>query len=89
MSAFWLWLSIVLLVAPHDDKEAATKEIARFEGAWRFAMVEVEGVKQADVPFETNKIIIRGDGTYVVVQGQRITRGRFNVDPTKSPSTST
>jgi uncharacterized protein (TIGR03067 family) len=81
----WLSLAVVLLVGPQDDKEAATKEVARFEGVWRFALVEVEGVKQAEVPFETHKIIIRGDGSYVVVQGPRITRGQFTVDPTKSP----
>ena len=37
-------------------------------------LVEVEGVKQAEVPFETHKIIIRGDGSYVVVQSVRHSR---------------
>jgi uncharacterized protein (TIGR03067 family) len=83
--AFWLSVAVVLLVGSQDDKNAATKEVSRFEGVWRFALVEVEGVKQAEAPFETNKIIIRGDGAYVVVQGQRITRGQFKVDPTKTP----
>jgi uncharacterized protein (TIGR03067 family) len=85
MRAFWLLPAVVLLAGYQDDKDADTKEVARFEGVWRFALVEVEGVKQVDVPFETNKIIIRADGTYVVVQGQRITRGQFKVDPTKNP----
>ena len=85
MRVFWLLTAVVVLVVPQDEKEAAMKEVARFEGVWRFALVEVEGVKQAEVPFETNKIIIRGDGSYVVVQGPRITRGQFKVDPTKAP----
>ena len=61
------------------------KEHARFEGVWRFAVVEVEGKKQPEAPFATNKIIIRADGSYVVVQGQRITRGQFKVDPAQTP----
>jgi uncharacterized protein (TIGR03067 family) len=83
--AFCLLPAAVLLGGFQDDKEAARKEHALFEGVWRFARVEVEGVRQPEAPFETNKIIIRGDGSYVVVQGQRITRGEFKVDPTKSP----
>ena len=85
MRAFWLLPAVVLFIGSHDDKKAATKEYALFEGVWRFARVEVEGVKQPEVPFETNKIIIRRDGSYVVVQGKSVTRGQFSVDPTKAP----
>lgn len=82
---FRLLTTVFLLLGPQDEQSAAMKEYARFEGVWRFALVEVEGARQAEAPFETNKIIIRKGGSYVVVQGQRITRGRFKVDPTKSP----
>jgi uncharacterized protein (TIGR03067 family) len=82
---FWLLQAVVLLIGQEDDQAAAAKERARFEGVWRFALVEVEGTRQPEAPFATNKIIIRGDGSYVVIQGQRITRGQFQVDPTKTP----
>jgi uncharacterized protein (TIGR03067 family) len=68
-----------------DADEAAKKEYARFEGVWSFALVEVEGAKQPDVPFERNKIIISRDGNFIVMQGQRITRGQFRVDLSKMP----
>jgi uncharacterized protein (TIGR03067 family) len=60
-------------------------EVARLEGVWRFAGVEVDGVKQPNVPFETNKLIVLKDGRYVIVQGKRITRGVVKLDPTKAP----
>jgi uncharacterized protein (TIGR03067 family) len=68
-----------------SDEEATRKEYARFEGTWSFALVEVEGAKQPDVPFETHKVIIAKDGRFVVVQGPRITRGILKLDPTKTP----
>jgi len=80
----WLVVAYGLLVGS-DNADATKKEYARFEGVWRFALVEVEGTKQPEAPFGTNKIIIWGDGQFVVVQGQRITRGRFELDLTKTP----
>jgi uncharacterized protein (TIGR03067 family) len=81
----WLLLFAGLLVGSQDHPDASAKEHARFEGVWRFAAVEVEGKKQPEAPFATNRIIIQGDGSYVVVQGSQITKGQFTVDPTKSP----
>jgi uncharacterized protein (TIGR03067 family) len=52
---------------------------------WSFALVEVDGVKQPAVPFETHKVIIARDGSFVVVQGARVTRGRIKLDVTKMP----
>jgi len=68
-----------------DNKDAAMKEYAKFEGVWRFALVEVEGVKQPDAPFETNKLIISKDGGFTIVQGPKITQGTLKLDPTKTP----
>jgi uncharacterized protein (TIGR03067 family) len=82
--------SICLLVACSltldiADQEAATKEQARLEGVWSFALVEVDGKNQPALPFETNRLIISKDGNYVVVQGKTITRGTIKLDPAKSP----
>jgi uncharacterized protein (TIGR03067 family) len=73
------------LLMGSDSEDAAKKEYAQFEGVWSFALVEVEGVKQPEAPFETNKMILAKDGNFIVVQGPRITRGKWKVDPTKSP----
>ena len=68
-----------------DTGDASTNEYARLEGVWRFALVEVEGVKQPEAPFETNKLIVSKDGRYLIVQGPRITRGVITLGPTKTP----
>jgi uncharacterized protein (TIGR03067 family) len=73
------------LVLGADNQDSTMKEYAQFEGVWRFALVEVEGVKQPEAPFETNKLIVSKEGNYVIVQGPRITRGIIRVDPTKTP----
>jgi uncharacterized protein (TIGR03067 family) len=73
------------LLLAADGQGPVAAEIAKFEGVWRFALVEVEGAKQPDVPFETNKLIVLNDGRYVIVQGSRITHGVIKLDPTKTP----
>ena len=80
----WLVLASGLLLSAFGE-DGGSKDYARFEGIWRFELVEVEGAKQPAVPFETNKIIIGRDGHYIVVQGPRITRGVFRLDSSKSP----
>jgi uncharacterized protein (TIGR03067 family) len=80
----WLAAAFGLLLAP-DGQDQATKELAHFEGVWSFALVEVDGAKQPEVPFTTNKLLILKDGRFAIMQGPRITRGTLAVDPTKTP----
>jgi uncharacterized protein (TIGR03067 family) len=68
-----------------DADAANKKELARFEGTWRFDLVEVDGEKRPKAPFKTNKLIISRDGNYIVVQGKTITRGVMRLDLTKTP----
>jgi uncharacterized protein (TIGR03067 family) len=68
-----------------DGEDATKKEYARFEGVWSFAVVDVEGTRQTTPPFESNKIIITQDGRFIVVQGPKVTRGIFKLDPLKTP----
>jgi uncharacterized protein (TIGR03067 family) len=76
--------ALAIATGPEND-EAAKNELARFEGVWRFALVEVDGVKQPEVPFETHKMVILKDGRFVIMQGNRITRGNIKMNPSKSP----
>jgi uncharacterized protein (TIGR03067 family) len=73
----------LVLGAVYED--AVMNDAARLEGVWRFARVEVEGLKQPEAPFETNKLVVFKDGRYVIVQGTRITRGVVKLDPTRAP----
>jgi len=68
-----------------DGEDATKKEYARFEGVWSFALIDVEGTKQPLPPFESNRIIIAHDGRFVVVQGPKVTRGVFKLDPMQKP----
>src|SRR5690242_8627057 len=65
--------------------DATSKEQARLEGVWRFALVEFDGKRQPEAPFATNKMVLLKDGSYIVIQGPRVTRGTWKVDPTKTP----
>jgi uncharacterized protein (TIGR03067 family) len=73
------------LLIGFDGEEAKKKEYARFEGTWSFALVEVDGTKRPSGPFATHKIIIGKEGRFIVVQGPRVTRGSFKLDPTQTP----
>ena len=85
MTLSMLLVMTIGLLTRSGDAEPAKKDLARFEGVWRIALVEVEGVKQPDVSFAAHKVIIATDGDFVVVQGPKVTRGKFKLDPTKSP----
>jgi len=73
----------VMQVAATD--RPTVQEYAKFEGVWRFARVEVDGVRQPDMPFATNRLIISRDGSFTIVQGRTVTRGTVRLDPTKAP----
>jgi uncharacterized protein (TIGR03067 family) len=80
----WLALAGALVIGLHDD-DLTKKEHARLVGVWSFTLVEVDGKKQPQVPFATNKMILATDGSYAVVQGPRVTRGTLKLDSTKEP----
>ena len=73
------------LVIGFDNDDLTIKDFVRLEGVWRFALVEVDGKKQPEVPFATNKMIITKDGSYIVIQAPRVTRGTLKLDSAKTP----
>jgi uncharacterized protein (TIGR03067 family) len=79
------WFDAGVRSAGLGRQEPTKKEYARFEGVWSFAVIDVEGTKQPVPPFESNKIIIAQDGLFTVVQGPKVTRGIFKLDPSKIP----
>lgn len=80
----WLALACTFLTG-FDVPDATIQEHARLEGVWSFALVEVEGAKQPDVPYDANRIIILRGGSYIVVQGPRITWGVIKLDASQTP----
>jgi uncharacterized protein (TIGR03067 family) len=69
-----------------DNQNAVEKDYALFNGVWAFDLVEVNGVKQPGVPFKTHKmIVVSAERRFIVVQGKKITRGVFQMDPTRTP----
>jgi uncharacterized protein (TIGR03067 family) len=69
-----------------DPPNALEKDYALFNGVWAFDLVEVDGAKQPAVPFETHKmIVVSAERRFIVVQGKKITRGVFQMDPTSTP----
>jgi uncharacterized protein (TIGR03067 family) len=77
-----LLLTCGLFVGSNDE---AVQDFAQLEGVWRFALVQVDGKKQPEVPFATNKMIIGKDGSYIVIQGPRVTRGSIRLNPASAP----
>ena len=80
----WVPLAIAALVTSGGD-EPANKELARLEGVWRFARVDVNGAEQPSSAFPANEMIVLKDGRYLVVQGARITHGMVRLDPSTRP----
>jgi uncharacterized protein (TIGR03067 family) len=68
-----------------DGEDESKKDYARFVGVWSFAVIDVEGTKQPAPTFNSNKVIIDQDGRFIVVQGPKVTRGIFKLDPSKTP----
>jgi uncharacterized protein (TIGR03067 family) len=69
-----------------ENRDAIEKDYTLFNGVWAFDVVEVNGVKQAGVPFDTHKmIVVSAERRFIVVQGEKITRGVFQIDPTRTP----
>jgi uncharacterized protein (TIGR03067 family) len=66
-------------------QHAPSDEARRLRGVWSYSLVEVEGVRQPDAPFESHKLVISEDGRYSILQGRRITRGWMKVDPNQNP----
>lgn len=81
-----LVLAVGLLLAADAPKEdALKKEMAKFQGTWKFVSMEVEGKKQKD--FDKYTVILKGD-QWTVSEGDKIAaRVSFKLDPTKKPKT--
>ncbi len=81
-------LAVGLLLAADDPKQdAIKKEMAQFQGTWKFVSMEVEGKKKPDKDFTKYTVVLQGD-QWTVSEGDKIAANvTFKLDPTKKPKT--
>ena len=79
-------LAAGLLLGADDAKGDAKKELALFQGTWRFTSLEIEGKKVPIDMFKDAKLIIK-DETFDYVGAGEDAKGTFKIDASKKPKT--
>jgi uncharacterized protein (TIGR03067 family) len=83
--ALLLTLSIGLSPAVSGEKDSpAAKELAKLQGTWKRASVEVDGKKPPPQVLEFVTLTVEGDRYTLEQAGQKRT-GTLKLDPTKTP----
>ncbi len=78
-------LAVGLLLAADNPKEdGVKKEMAKFQGTWKFVSVEVDGNK---TPYKGFTVVLKGDQWTVCEGGRCAAKVTFKLDPTKKPKT--
>jgi uncharacterized protein (TIGR03067 family) len=82
-------LGIGFLTAADDAKqEAIKKDRKKYEGTWRVTALEINGNKAPDDDAKKITVVNKADGTWILqVDGNKITEGTSEIDPTKNPKT--
>lgn len=81
-------VAVGLLIAADDPKEGVVKkEMAKFQGTWKFVSMEVDGKKKPDEDFNKYAVVLKGD-QWTVSEGDKIAaKVTFKLDPAKKPKT--
>jgi uncharacterized protein (TIGR03067 family) len=75
-----------LLVAA-DAKDDAKKELERLQGDWIMVSTERNGEALPDEQVKAVKRTIKDDAFTVTRDGETLAKGKFTIDPSKSPKT--
>jgi uncharacterized protein (TIGR03067 family) len=77
------------LSAAEDDKQAAIKrDRKKYEGSWRVVSLEINGNSAAEEDAKKLTVINKADGTWILQSnGEKITEGTSEIDPTQKPKT--
>ncbi|MFL5244061.1 MAG: PQQ-binding-like beta-propeller repeat protein [Gemmataceae bacterium] len=75
----------VSLAAGADDKDAVKKDLAKFQGAWIFESIEVEGQMSPVDEFKGIKLVIKDDASFTMNDGDVVYKGTIKIDPAKKP----
>src|SRR5260370_1003565 len=78
-------LAVGLLVAADKPKEdAAKKDIAKFEGSWKFVSVDADGQKMPEEQFKGARLVLKGE-QFTMKYGYDDHKGTYKVDVAKKP----
>ena len=84
----WLFVGVVFLLAADDAADNVKKELARFEGTWKWVSIEMEKMKLSADALEHPRLKLMGDKFTVTEENANATfGGTFKVDPSKKPKT--
>ena len=82
-----LVVGVVFLVAAGDAQDEVKKELARFEGTWKWVSIEMEKMKLSADALEHLRLKLMGDKFTVTEENNASFGGTFKVDPSKKPKT--
>ena len=77
----------LLLAAAAPKEEAVKKEMAKFQGTWKFASMEVEGKKKPDKDINKYTVVLKGNQWTVSEGDKTAAQATFRLDPAKKPKT--
>jgi uncharacterized protein (TIGR03067 family) len=86
LSMFLCSALVGLLPALDGSSEAASKELARLQGEWTMAALEVNGDKVPPEKFQASRLEIKED-RYIVHTGRSTHEAKIKIDPAKTPKT--
>jgi uncharacterized protein (TIGR03067 family) len=79
--------SVTFLLAAGDANDAVKKELARFEGTWKFVSIETEKEKIPEEALKHPRLKIMGNKFTVMEDENNSFGGTLKLDPTKKPKT--
>lgn len=81
---FAVLVAVAPAVAADTPEDAAQKEYARFEGAWKIVSVEIEGKKLPETFFKGSRLVLKGP-EFTYQEGGMTSKGTYRVDVSKKP----
>jgi uncharacterized protein (TIGR03067 family) len=84
-----LLTGLAILAATDDEKQTAIKKDRKqYEGTWRVVSLEINGNKGGDEDVKKITVVNKSDGVWILqVNGDKVTEGTSEIDPTKTPKT--
>ena len=79
-----LVVGVVFLLVAGDAQDEVKKELARFEGTWKWVSIEMEKMKLSADALEHPRLKLMGDKFTVTEENNATFGGTFKVDPSKS-----
>ncbi len=83
MRSFVLFAAVLIAADPSDD--AATKDLAKFQGNWTLISAERDGKKTPEEEAKKIKLTIQGNKFVLRKDSVVISEGTMTLDPSKRP----